>query len=211
MAGSFVPSRPAPAAEVSDSPRDDLALVEQLVAGEAGAWQTFIGRFGRLIFARVLATARELNRPLSQIDAEDVCAEVFSRLIADGYAALKRFEGRSSLSTWLTVVTRRIAGRRIATLAREPSHPAAWPPLETLPASPHEEPLASMIGNEEREMLAAGIAQLGERQRQIARLFYFEKRSYREISQELGVPMNSVGPTLARIHQKLRAALKQGK
>jgi RNA polymerase sigma-70 factor, ECF subfamily len=210
VAGSPVPSRPALTAEAGGPSREDLALVERLVASDSAAWQTLIQRFQRLVFARVLATARELNRPLNPSDAEDLCAEVFSRLIADEYAALRRFEGRSTLSTWLAVVTRRIVLRRISTLAREPSHPTARPPLETLPAPPNEEPLASMIGDEERAQLAAGMAQLGERHRQLARLFYFEKRSYREISQELDMPMNSVGPTLARIHQKLREAMKQG-
>jgi len=185
-------------------------LVERLVAGDAAAWQTLIERFGRLVFARVLATAREMNRPLRASDAEDLCAEVFSRLIADEYAALKRFEGRSTLSTWLTVVTRRIVLRRIFSLAREPADAAVGPPLESLPAPPHEEPIAAMIGAEERALLAAGMAQLGERQRELARLFYFEQRTYREISEQLDMPMNSVGPTLARIHQKLRTAMKQG-
>jgi DNA-directed RNA polymerase specialized sigma24 family protein len=41
----------------------------------------------------------------------------------------------------------------------------------------------------------------------MARLFYIDGCSYREISQKLDMPMNSVGPTLNRIHAKLRAAL----
>ena len=157
----------------------------------------------------MIATARELNRPLAAPDAEDLCAEVFSRLVADHYAALRRFEGRSTLSTWLCVITRRLVLRRLVAAGREPSQPGAQiPPLETLPANSAEEPLEIIISDEDRALLAAGLAQLGEKHRQIARLFYIDGCSYREISQRLSMPMNSIGPTLARIHEKLRAAMK---
>ena len=201
-----VPERPDP----TDALHEDYRLARRLVTGDPSAWRTLVERFQRLVLTRAMATARELNRPLSQPDAEDLCAEVFSRLIADNYAALRRFEGRSTLSTWLCVVTRRIVLRRLSAAGREPSRPAAQPPsLETLPGPAAEEPLSMIINDEDRALLAAGMAQLGERHRQLARLFYVDGRSYREISQQLDMPVNSIGPTLARIHEKLRAAMKQ--
>jgi len=194
----------------ADAPADDYRLARRLVTGDAAAWRTLVERFQRLVLARVMATGRELNRSLAQADAEDLCAEVFSKLIADDYAALKRFEGRSTLSTWLSVVTRRIVLRRLTTIAHEPSHPTPQPPpLEALTSPAAEEPLALIINDEDRALLAAGMAQLGERQRQLARMFYLEGQSYREISRQLNMPVNSIGPTLARIHEKLRAAMKQ--
>jgi RNA polymerase sigma-70 factor (ECF subfamily) len=203
---------PPQASQIPDNVlQDDLCLVRQLVTGDATAWQTLVERFQRLVLARVMATAREMNRPLGQPDAEDLCAEVFSRLVADQFAALRRFEGRSTLSTWLCVITRRIALRRLSAASREPSQPTTHsPPLDTLAGPATEEPLATMISAEDRALLAAGMAQLGDRHRQLARLFYLDGCSYREISQQLNMPVNSIGPTLARIHEKLRAAMKQG-
>jgi len=58
--------------------------------------------------------------------------------------------------------------------------------------------------------LASEIARLSDRQRQLATLFYIDGCSYREISQQLDMPINSIGPTLARIHEKLRHAINQG-
>jgi RNA polymerase sigma-70 factor, ECF subfamily len=195
--------------QVADPLREDYQFARRLVTGDAAAWRTLVERFGRLVLARVLAASRELNRPMSQSDAEDLCAEVFSGLVADNYAALRRFEGRSTLSTWLCVVTRRMVLRRLVSAGREPSQPAAHPPpLESLVGPTADGPLAGLIGAEDRALLAAGIQQLGERHRRIARLFYVEGRSYREISQQLNMPVNSIGPTLARIHEKLRAAMK---
>jgi RNA polymerase sigma-70 factor (ECF subfamily) len=192
-------------------PDEDLRLVRRLVTGDALAWRTLVERFQRLVLARVLATARELNRPIGPSDAEDLSAEVFSRLVADDYAALRRFEGRSTLSTWLCVITRRIALRRLSIAVREPSRPTAHAQsFDTLPGPATQEPLVTIISDEDRALLAAGMAQLGERHQQLARLFYVDGCSYRQISEQLQMPINSIGPTLARIHEKLRTAMKQG-
>jgi len=198
-------------ASSSTQAHDDLLLVRRLVAGEAGAWRGLVSGYQRLVLARIVATARELNQGLGSADAEDLCADVFSQLVRDDFAALRRFEGRSTLATWLCVVTRRIAMRRLVAARHEPSLPAAQPPaLETVPGPVSEEPLHVVIEQEDRKLLAAEIARLSERQQELARLFYIEGRSYREISQQLNMSMNSIGPTLARIHEKLRHAMKQG-
>lgn len=194
----------------SDS-NDDLLLVRRLVAGDGSAWQSLVNGYQRLVLARILATARELNQGLGSADAEDLCAEVFSQLVRDDFAALKRFEGRSTLATWLCVVTRRIVLRRLVVARREPSQPAAQVPvLEMLPGPASEEPLRVIIGEEDRKRLAVAIARLSERHRELARLFYMEGRSYREISELLGISMNSIGPTLGRIQEKLRGAVGGG-
>jgi RNA polymerase sigma-70 factor (ECF subfamily) len=188
---------------------EDHALVQRLVAGDAQAWRDFVLRFQRLVLARVLATAREIGLPLAQPDAEDHCAEVFSRLVAGDFAVLRRFEGRSTLSTWLSVVTRRIVMRRLAAARRDLAGTGSGRalPLESLAGKGDEDPLAHLIGEESHELLALGLAQLGERHQQLARLFYLDGCTYREISEQLDMPLNSIGPTLNRIQQKLRASL----
>jgi RNA polymerase sigma-70 factor (ECF subfamily) len=177
-----------------------------MVGGDPTAWRTFVERFDRLVLTRVVTVARELNRSLNQADTEDLCADVFSQLVAGNYAALRRFEGRSTLSTWLCVVTRRIVLRRLSSHRGELAQPA--PPLESLAGPAGDDPQLLAISDEDRELLATGIAQLNERQRRLAHLFYVDGCSYRDISQQLQMPINSVGPTLARIHEKLRAAMK---
>jgi RNA polymerase sigma factor (sigma-70 family) len=98
--------------------------------------------------------------------------------------------------------------RKLSALRRDPARQAAGPPpLDSLAGSRLADPLAALIGGEDRSRLAAGLDQLGERHRQIARLFYLDGCTYREISQQLDMPVNSIGPTLARIQERLRAAL----
>jgi RNA polymerase sigma-70 factor, ECF subfamily len=200
----------AACAAPADPRQEDYNLVQRLIGGDAVAWREFIDRFGRLVLARVLATAREMNQPLATADAEDLCADVFSQLVSGGYAALARFEGRSALSTWLCVVTRRIVARKLTRRRLELSQamsPQTANNVESLAGDAMENPLVMMISNEDRQQVAAALAELGERQREMARLYYVDGCTYREISQKLDMPMNSVGPTLHRIHAKLRAAM----
>ena len=210
------PSRQQPlAADSSDRSNrpegwsDDYSLVQRLVAGDGAAWGEFVERFERLVLARVAATARELGLPVDRAELEDVTAEVFSQLVANEFDALRRFEGRSRLSTWLSVVARRIALRKLAAVRREPWRMAAAAPEALLSSSRGEEPLAALIQGENRELLGQGLARLAERDRQLVALLYVEALSYREISERLAMPMNSIGPTVMRIQKKLRASLEE--
>jgi RNA polymerase sigma-70 factor, ECF subfamily len=189
----------------------DLRLVARLVAGDGQAWRAFVQRYGRLVLTRGIATARELGRPLDAAGAEDLCAEVFSRLVADDCRILRHYEGRSMLSTWLCVVTRRIAIRRLKTLRREPAQSAADGDhaLCSLAGSPADEPLRQLLAGEALSRLTAALAQLGERDRKLVGLLFFEGCSYREAAGRLQMPMNSIGPTLARIQKRLRIALQE--
>jgi RNA polymerase sigma-70 factor, ECF subfamily len=201
------------AADSSSSAADcravDLQLVQGLIARDPEAWAMFVERFQRLVLARVAATAGELRQSLDEAEMEDLCAEVFAQLIVDDYAALRRFEGRSTLSTWLCVVTRRIALRRLTTRRRElPAEQGEGSGIDFLAGPPQDDPLRLLIDGEDRLLLAAGLEQLNPRQRQLVHLLYFDGCSYREASQQLQIPMNSIGPTLQRIQQRLRVALK---
>lgn len=206
MANSRPPLKAPPNAQVLTARDEDARLVGRMVGGDATAWRTFVERFDRLVLTRVMTVARELNRSLNQDDAEDLCADIFSQLVAGDFAALRRFEGRSTLSTWLCVVTRRIVLRRLSA-HRGPASQLA-PALGSLSGPASDDPQRLAICDEERALLASGIAQLNERQRRLAYLFYVDGCSYHDISEQLQMPMNSVGPTLARIHEKLRAVMK---
>ena len=51
---------------------------------------------------------------------------------------------------------------------------------------------------------AASMALALETEAMVVKLFHLEGRSYREISSGLGIPENSIGPTLSRAREKLR-------
>jgi RNA polymerase sigma-70 factor (ECF subfamily) len=59
-------------------------------------------------------------------------------------------------------------------------------------------------GLESLEEVEKLLSKLPAREREVVRLHYIEGRSYEEISTELKVPVNSIGPILSRARKKLR-------
>lgn len=181
-------------------------LVARLLVRDAAAWQEFVERFHRLVLARIYAVAREAQQAISTDDAEDACADVFSQLVDRDFSMLRGFAFRSSLSTWLCVVTRRIGLRRLARQWREPSRPATTDSIELEQVTCREdEPLAVLLRDERFALLRQSLRQLSVRDQQLIRYFFLDGCSYREISQHLKIPMNSIGPTLQRVQSRLRA------
>ena len=158
----------------------------------------FIGLFVHV----VNHTAHARSVRLSSDDIDDLCAEVFLTLLADDFAALRRFRGRCSLATYLAVIARRVVVREIArrrkaeALGHVPAHQAS---LDRAGSGPVHE---GRIDDEDE--VQAMLAGLGERDASVVRHFHLEGRSYSEISQLLGIPENSIGPTLARARGRLR-------
>ena len=192
-----------------DSTTEEMQLIRQLVSGDAPAWRAFVESYQRLIYTRVLVVVREYRRVTDAPAVEDLCAEVFAQLVSRDYAMLRRFEGRSRLSTWLCVVVRRICTRRLLGEKRDVAQRAQSDEVVLANIrAPATDPLRELIRLETQERLHSGLRQLNEKQRAIVQLFYMDGCSYREISEQLGVPINSIGPTLQRVQQRLRDVLQ---
>jgi DNA-directed RNA polymerase specialized sigma24 family protein len=88
-------------AKVVSSPRhvDDLAFAQQVVSGDAAAWERFVERYAGLIYSVV-------RKYLPRGDRDDVRAVFVDVLVAVKRAKLATYEGRAALSTWLTLVAR---------------------------------------------------------------------------------------------------------
>ena len=180
----------------------DDALLDRCLRHEAGAWKAFVDQFLALIFHTVQRTSQLVGMPLHPADLEDVAAEVMLQLVRNDFAILRRFRRQSSLATYLTVIARRICLHELNRRAAQrmpiqaPDRPQAEP--DRLAAPPL---LSSLESEEEIESL---LNRLPAPERHIIRLFYLESRTYQEISSELGIPVNSIGPMLFRARQRLR-------
>lgn len=186
-------------------PRDeDLVLVRRLLARDESAWREFLQRFRNLILHRIHAAARELGLPIPQTDlAEDVCADVFSSLLSRDMDSLRRFEGRSRLSTWLTVVVRRIAIRSLTRRARQPRQPDTGE-FDRIPWPDSPTPNAAWDSG---QRLEAALTRLSDDDRAVLILFYRQRRSYAEIGEQLGITENAVGPKLHRARSRLKSLM----
>jgi RNA polymerase sigma-70 factor, ECF subfamily len=183
----------------------DRQLIDRCLRHEPGAWNDFVDRYMGLIYHVIHHAAHARSAMVSPADVEDIAAEVFLALVDDDYGALRRFQGTSSLPTYLTVVARRVCVKQLVKRHRE---------AELGHARAHRAGVAG-DGSEEAEPIAAAeevermLQDLPGREAEVVRLYHLSSLNYREIGKQLGIPENSVGPILARARQKLRQAAEQ--
>ena len=180
----------------------DRSLLARCLEHHPGAWRDFVDRFIGLFVHVVNHTAHARSVRLTSDDIDDLCAEVFLALLADDFAALRRFRARCSLATYLAVIARRVVVREMArrrkaeALGHVPAHHASLDQAGSGPV--HEQRIDD---SDEVESMLGG---LNERDASVVRLFHLEGRSYAEIGESLGIAENSIGPTLARARGRLK-------
>jgi RNA polymerase sigma-70 factor (ECF subfamily) len=188
--------RPHGAPRGEAAPPTDAELVAACIAGAPGAWDAFVDRFGGLLFHVADRTARQRGTTLGAADRDDAVAAVLLELLRGDAAALRAFAGRSSLATYLTVITRRVTVRHL--LAAAGGQPAG--------SDPSHDPRPAVRDREEVEAL---LGSLDEDEARLVRLHHLEGRSYGEISRATGLPLGSIGPALSKARDKMRAAAQR--
>ena len=182
----------------------DRNLLERCLHGKGRAWEDFVDRFMGLVVHVVNHTAQARSVRLMPEDRDDLCAEVFLAVLRNDFGLLRNFRGQSSLATYLTVVARRIvvkemlARKTIARLGQGNSSQTA----QVIP-DPHPGPERQVIDQDEVQRLLDGLQGT---EAQVVRMYHLEGKSYQEISSAVGLPENSVGPTLSRARRKMRRA-----
>jgi len=165
--------------------------VRELLAGGRQAWDRF-ARDYRLVVLKAVHTAARRFRA-GEADVEDAASQVFIELFQHDGRALRAYRGESALTTWLTVVAYRIATREFVRQIRHREVEAAKP------VAPPAERDADVLEYLER---------LPEMDRRALVMFHVDDRSYKEIADQLGIPVNQVGMVLLRAREKLARVLK---
>jgi RNA polymerase sigma-70 factor (ECF subfamily) len=183
----------------------DRDLLRRCLAHQPGAWNDFVDRFLGLIYHVVHHTAHLRSTPLRPEDTEDLAAEVLLQIVANDYGVLRQFRGNASLATYLTVIARRIS---VHELARRAAAREVQPSPEHADMKEVEDETPRTPGLESLEEVEKLLGKLPSREREVVRLHYIEGRTYEEISTELNIPVNSIGPILSRARKKLRKDVK---
>jgi RNA polymerase sigma-70 factor (ECF subfamily) len=182
----------------------DRALLQRCLNHQPGAWNDFVDRFLGLIYHVISHTAHLRSMPLRAEDQEDLAAEILLQIVANDYAVLRQFKGNSSLATYLAVIARRACVHELA--RRAAAHEVTR--RDDGRAAEIEEPPRAQVGLENVEEVEKLLGKLKSHEREVVRLYYLEGRSYEEISTQLNVPVNSIGPILSRARKKLRKDVK---
>ena len=180
---------------------EDVDLVRRCLADEAGAWEAFLRRSGPAIRRGASLGLRKF-RVSDPSALDNIQQQVYVELLRDGKKALRSFQGKSDLEGWLAVVALRTAYQ----LLRKEKPEAAL--QDFLPASAGPAPGERAERTEFLDRLDAAFRKLEPRELRLLRLAFYEERSYQEIADGLGIPLNSVSPTLIRAKERLKKLLE---
>lgn len=181
----------------------DRNLLARCLGGKPRAWEDFVDRFMGLVMHVVDHSAQCRSMRLAPEDREDLASDVFLAIVKDNYAVLRNFRGEASLATYLTVVTRRVVVQQL--LRRKSGATIASESIDTQPQfGAHESAEEKRL--DDRDEIARLIDELEGTEADIVRMYHLEGKSYREISSAVGMPENSIGPTLSRAREKMRRA-----
>jgi RNA polymerase sigma-70 factor (ECF subfamily) len=184
----------------------DRQLIDKCLSRKPRAWEDFVDRFLGLVVHVINHTAQARSLRLTPEDREDLCSEVFLTIIKDDYALLKHFRGQCSLATYLCVIARRIVVRNL--LQRQADAHAGQALVQHAAAHPRHDGVQRVADRDEVERM---LEELAEDEARIVRMYHLEGKTYREISAEVGMPENTVGPTLTRARDKMRRAVDAAK
>jgi RNA polymerase sigma-70 factor (ECF subfamily) len=188
---------------VAGSPADDAVLADVIARarqGDAEAFGEVYVRFSR----RVLGLCHHLLG--SPEEADDATSEVFMKL----RAAISRYDLAQPLWPWITAIATRHCLDRLRRRRRERRLFEAEPETPLAAGEGGASPLAELLAEEDRAVLAAAIAALPERQRVPLVLRYHGEISYDEIAEHLGWTRERVAVSLFRAKQTLRRVLAHG-
>lgn len=129
-------------------------------------------------------------------DAEDLAQQTF--LIA--HEKIGQLRSVDCARSWLFTILRHLFGRWLQKRSETPAGDLSL----NLNSLPGEIPPEDTI---DREQLQRALDQLPAAYRLVVTMFYFEDCSYREIAEELELPLGTVMSRLARAKAQLRAEL----
>jgi RNA polymerase sigma-70 factor (ECF subfamily) len=177
----------------------DRNLLARCLARKPKAWEEFVDRFMGLVIHVINHSAQARSIRLSTEDREDLAGDVILTLVKDDFAVLRHFRGESSLATYLTVVTRRVVVHQLL----KKKSPAR---LSDAPEPPHLDGVGGGVAErlQNRDEVQRMLDELDGSEAEVVRMYHLEGKSYQEISSLVGIPENSVGPTLSRARQKMR-------
>jgi RNA polymerase sigma factor (sigma-70 family) len=141
------------------------------------------------------------SQGISREASVDVVQTAWLRLLG----SLADIQSPGSLAAWLVTVTKREAWRvRKAGRSEHIEEDAVFVEMR----DPHPGPAEQVVDDDRRMRLWAAVDGLPERCRTLLRIVAFVGRpDYAQVSEALGMPVGSVGPSRARCLDKLRALL----
>ena len=173
----------------------DVTLVNRIAAGDKHAMHALFARHRTPVYRWLLRFVS--NETL----AEDLLSEVFLDVWRQ---AADRFEGRSSVSTWLMAIARfkALSARRRRTDAELNEK------IEATVADTANSPEAALQEKNRSELLQSALTRLSLEQGEVIDLVYYHEKSVDECAKILGSPAATVKTRMFYARKKLAELVK---
>jgi RNA polymerase sigma-70 factor, ECF subfamily len=173
----------------ASEPSSDEVLVKRIARGDKLAMQALFARHRTSIYRWLLRFVSDTML------AEDLLSEVF----LDVWRQADRFEGRSSVSTWLMSMARfkALSARRRRVDAELDEK------IEATVADPADDPEAALLKKDRGELLRQALTRLSPEHREIIELVYHHDQSVDECAEILGIPPATVKTRMFYARRKL--------
>jgi RNA polymerase sigma-70 factor, ECF subfamily len=172
----------------------DINLINRIATGDKLAMQTLFARHRTFVYRWLLGFVS--NETL----AEDLLSEVFF----DVWRQADRFEGRSSVSTWLISIAR----FKALSARRRQVDLELGEEIETSVADPADDPEAALQEKHRSELLRRALSRLSSEHRKIIDLVYYHEKSIAECAEILGIPAATVKTRMFYARKKLAELVK---
>ena len=191
---SAVGTVPAVAAATTPDASSDATLVNRIAAGDKLAMQSLFARHRTPVYRWLLRFVG------NETIAEDLLSEVF----LDVWRQADRFEGRSSVSTWLMSIAR----LKALSARRRRTEPALDEKIETTVADTASDPEAALLETNRGALLRQALTRLSLEHREIIDLVYYHEQSNDECAHILGIPAATVKTRMFYARKKLAELVK---
>jgi RNA polymerase sigma factor (sigma-70 family) len=177
----------------------DAALVTEARAGNHNAFDELCRRYS----SRLMGSIRRILR--DRCDAEDALQETLLSV----FTHLKSFQGRSSVSTWMTRIAVNAALARLrkcrgTTVSIDEAREETGLALSSVLPDGALDAERRLIQEQQEELLAKAIAQLPPSLRSVLVLRIRDEHSGKQIAEKMGISEAAVKSRLSRAHLLLR-------
>lgn len=197
MPGPVAAPEPAAAPEQDVAALDTTGLVRRAAGGDQRAWERLVAQYARLIWSMT----RDFK--LIESDAADVAQVTWLRLLEH----IDQLEQPARVGSWLAATARHECLRKVAARKRlvlVQDHTA----LDEVAVNESELD-ERLLADERAQTVRKALSRLPWRQQRLLELLMADPpASYAEISDQLGLPVGSIGPTRGRCLARLRVLLQ---
>jgi RNA polymerase sigma-70 factor, ECF subfamily len=172
----------------------DEVLIGRIANGDRLAMQVLYARHHVRVFRFVIRIVRD------ESTAEDLISDVF----LDVWRQAGRFQGRSSVSTWMLAMAR---FKALSALRRRPDEEFDEDSTAGIEDG-SDDPHTSLEKKDKSALIKRCLAGLSAQHREIIDLVYYHDKSVEEVAAIVGIPENTVKTRMFYARKRLSELLK---